>query len=122
MRSIRAKTTILNVAAVVVSMIAATAIGAITIANFGHERAEKELALMCEDGKHRLNNYFKSVEQSVEIVSDLVDSSLDNIPDATFNDDFADHIAYVDNIFSSAAKKTNGVLTYYYRVDHRLNQ
>ena len=117
MRSIRTKITLLNVIGIVVSIAAATLVGTISIARFGHESAEKELALLCETGKSNINYYLKSVEQSVNTVSRLIDDNLDEFPDADFNTAFSQHIEESRVSFSEAARNTNGVLTYYYRID-----
>ena len=117
MRSIRTKITILNVVAVSVALLVATTISAITVAVQGHERSEESLRLLCQTGKNNLNYYFESVEQSVKTVSSLVDNHLDSMSDEDFNTKFHGHIENARSVFSKAAENTNGVLTYYYRID-----
>ena len=115
MRSIQTKTILLNVAAISVAMTVATVISTVTIARFGHKSSERLLALSAEGGKNSLNYYFKSVEQSIETVSTLFENDL-----AKTSDNESDFIAHMDRsltYFSEAVNHTNGVLTYYYRID-----
>ena len=117
MFSIRSKITLLNVIGVAVSIGVATVIGAVSIADYGHENAEKNMSLLCQNGQDSLNNYFKSVEQSVKIISDLISTDLNNIPDDAFESSMPQHMHNADILFASTAKNTNGVFTYYYRID-----
>ena len=117
MHSIRTKTILLNLIAITVAIFVATLISAISISKLGHDSSEHTLALLCEEGKQNLGSYFESVEQSVNTVSGLLDDNLDTIDDASFNTDFSKHIDDADTIFRKAAENTNGVLTYYYRID-----
>ena len=117
MRSIRAKTVLLNLISISIAITVTTFIGAFSVAKQGHDSSEKQLALLCETGKNNLNNYFKSVEQSANTVSSLVDNNLDGIEESSFYDHFANHVKQSKLIFNEAAENTAGVLTYYYRID-----
>lgn len=117
MRSIKTRIILLNVIAMVVGIFVATLISAISISNLNHESSEKQLALLCESGKNNLNNYFKSVEQSVNTVSKLIDDDLNNIKEEEYATKLSGHIQRATNVFNVAATNTNGVLTYYYRID-----
>ena len=116
-RTLRLRIAIINAIAVTASILITSIIGSISIANQGHENSEKTLSLLCQNGKNNLNNYFKSVEQSVNIVSGLIDDNLDQISDSEFNTKFANHVAQSKEAFLEAAIHTNGVLTFYYRMD-----
>ena len=72
MHSIRTKSIILNVVAMVTSIAITTAISVIYIAKLGHESSEQSLSLLCETGRNNINYYLKSVEQSVNTVSNLI--------------------------------------------------
>ena len=113
MRSIRTRTILLNVIAIFISIFVATLISAISIANLGHSSSEKELALLCESGKNKLNYNFESVRQTVDTVTSLIDEDLDSVSD----DRFDAHVARAENVFEEAAANTNGVYTFYYRID-----
>ena len=117
MKSIRTRSTLLTVIAIAVGITITTIISAISVANLGHSSSEQTLTLLCETGKSNLNNYFKSVEQSVNTISRLVDDHLDTIPDSEFNTKMSNHMDQARNIFKEAAANTNGVYTYYYRLD-----
>ena len=117
MKSIQSKTILLNVIGITAAITIATVIGSVTIANFGHENVEKNLSLLCESGKNNLNNYFKSVEQSTNFVSDIISDDLSSIPDADLNTEFASHVEDMKYTFKVAAEKTAGVYTFYYRID-----
>ena len=117
MHSIRTKTTLLNVAAIVFAILVATFISAITIANLGHSDSEKNLNLLCETGKNNLNYYFKSVSQSIDTISSIIEDDLERIDDA----DFPNHVRRVANWFGEAAIHTKGALTYYYRIDPNIS-
>ena len=113
MHSIRTKTTLLNVLAIVIAILVASFISAFTIANLGHSDSEKNLNLLCETGKNNLNYYFKSVSQSIDTVSSIIEDDLSKTDD----DHFGDHMRRSFTWFSEAAKHTYGALTYYYRID-----
>lgn len=117
LRSLRSKVTLLTIIPLTVALLITSAIGTALLRNFGHEHAEQTLSLLCQTGKNNLNYYFKSVEQSVDIVSKLMDDQLDTIPDDSFNTYFSLHVKEAERIFMEAAIETNGVFTFYYRFD-----
>ena len=121
MRSIKTRIILLNVIAMVVGIFVATLISAISISNLNHESSEQQLALLCETGKSNLNYYFESVEQSVNTVSKLIDDDLNNIKEDEYATKLHDHMARALNVFNEAANNTNGVLTYYYRIDPEIS-
>ena len=117
MRSIQAKTILLNVTAIVVSFLVATGIGAVSIAITGHESAEQKMALECENGKNRLSHYIDSVAQSMNSLGTELQHDINEIPDSEFNTQIFTHITEAASSFAVASKYTNGVFTYYYRMD-----
>ena len=117
MHSIRAKSIILNLASLVTAITVIAIISSVSVANFGHESAEQSLMLQCEKGKNSLNYYFKSAEQSLNSVSGLIDADLSDISDSDFNTEFHNHVERSKIVFGKIAEHTNGVLTYYYRMD-----
>ena len=117
MHSIRTKTTLLNAIAIVIVVIVATFISAFTIANLGHNDSEKNLNLLCETGKNNLNYYFKSVSQSIDTVSSIIEDDLKNTDEANF----ADHMRRSLTWFTEATKHTYGAMTFYYRIDPHIS-
>ena len=113
MRSIRMKITLLTVCAVIASMTAATLLSIAAIRRIGNSDSKQILSLLCETGQKSLDSYFKSVEQSVEIVSSFVEADIEETELA----DLQAHVDRVRAIFEKTAYQTNGVLTYYYRID-----
>jgi len=116
--SIRTKFTLLTVCAIVISLSVATFMGAVSIKNLGHSDADKMLQLMCRTGALNLEAYFDSVEDSVKAVSKLVQKSVDGVSD----DQLHRHVERARNLFGQVAGHTNGVLTYYYRIDPALSK
>ena len=117
MRSLKRKFTLFSVISVAASIITCTAVGAISVAAFSHKEIENDLSLLCTTGKNNLNYYLKSVEQSINTVSSIVDSYLDQVDETTYTTNFGKHIEDVKFIFNEFALNTNGVFTYYYRID-----
>lgn len=113
MRSIQSKTTLLTIAGILVAIIVATIISAISVRNIGIDSAQQNLQLLCEAGEKSLDYYYESVEQSVETVSTYIKSDLLTISDAELDQ----HMARAKNVFNTSANQTNGVMTYYYRID-----
>lgn len=118
MNSIRTKVTLLAVCAMVVALGIVTYVGAVSVKNMGNRDADRTLYLMCKTGRMDLEAYFNSVEHSVKTVSSLVQESLDGVSD----DQLARHMAQVNTLFAQVAHHTNGVLTYYYRIDPALSE
>ena len=116
MKSIRAKITWLTVCAIIVTAVLSTVVGVIAIRNIGNTSSRQMLVSLCEAGEKNLDTYFDSVEQSVEMVSAYVRADLRGM--GSLDDgQLAQHIERVRDIFSQMAFKTNGILTYYYRLD-----
>lgn len=113
MHSIRIKITAMTVSVIITAMAVAAVFGITGIRNIGSRSANQILLLLCETGEKNLDHYFESVEQSVEMVSAYVESDLDGLED----DQLQAHLNRVSDIFQRLTYRTNGVLTYYYRID-----
>ena len=112
-QSLRVKITAATVCALILAMLVAMALGVAAIRNIGNKSAEQTLLLLCEAGQKNLDSYFKSVEQSVEMVSAYVESDLGGLEDAQLQA----HLNRVSEIFRKMTFRTSGILTYYYRID-----
>lgn len=117
MHSIRTKITFLNILAIFVAILVTSTIGSIYVATLNHSSVEQSISLLCESGKNNINNYLKSVEQSADTVSSTIGRQLDEISDADFNSKLSEEVADARKYFNESALNTNGVLTYYYRLD-----
>ena len=69
MHSIRTKTTLLTVLAIIVAMSTASLLSIFAIRNLGGNSSNEMLELLCDTGEKNLDSYFRSVEQSVAIVA-----------------------------------------------------
>ena len=118
MHSIKTKITAMTVCAVVLTMVIATALGVKAIRDIGNYNAEQTLLLLCEKGHKDLDYYFQNVESSVKTVAAFVQSDLDGVDD----EDLQAHIDRVSDVFQKLAYNTNGVLTYYYRIDPEVSR
>ena len=116
--SIRTKITLLTACAIVAVIIITTFQGAYAIRGIGSSSSEQLLRLLCETGQKHLNSYFTSVEQSVEMVSSFVGEDLESLEP----EELAAHIDRTRSIFAKTANKTQGILTYYYRIDPAVSQ
>ena len=117
MRSIRIKYTLLAICAIIVALSIATFIGAESIKKLGNDDAEQMLSLMCSTGAMNLESYFTSVERSAQTVASLVQNSLEDMP----LDQLGNQVEKARNLFGEVAYHTNGVLTYYFRIDPALS-
>ncbi len=118
MKSLRSKISLLTICLLSVAMIVAAVFGVAAIKDIGNRAADRILFLLCETGQKNLDSYFESVEQSVEMVSAYVESDLDGLE----ADKLRAHLERARDIFSRLVYKTNGVITYYYRIDPAVSE
>ena len=98
---------------IVATMVVASVYGISAIRDMGFASANETLKHLCETGQKNLDNYFSSVEQSVEMVAAYIESDLDGTDDVHLQA----HLDRVDEICERLMSKTDGVMTYYYRID-----
>lgn len=113
MHSIRTKITLLTVSSLIIALTIATFLSVYSIRKLGRSDADQLLHLMCQTGSMNLESYFDSVEHSVETVSTLVQNSLNDMP----IEQLGPQVERARNLFGQVAYNTNGVLTYYFRID-----
>ena len=113
MHSLRTRITLMTVCVIVIALSVVTVLSVLFIRSNARQESDQLLLLLCETGERNLDYYFDSVRKSVQKVSDFVESDLDGLDDARL----AAHIERVGTFFEDMACKTNGVLTYYYRID-----
>ena len=118
MHSIRTKLTLSVISAIVISLSIATTIGVISIKKLGRKDADQMIHLTATTGAMNLEQYFESVERSVRTVSTLVSDSFE---DMQF-EDLGSQVERARNVFKRIAYNTNGVLTYYFRIDSEKSQ
>lgn len=118
MHSIRTKFTLTVVSIIIVTLSIATAIGVFSIRNLGRDDADQMIHLTATTGAMNLEQYFESVEHSVRTVSTLVSDSFEGMPFG----DLDSQVERARNLFSRIAYNTNGVLTYYFRIDPEISE
>ena len=113
MRSIRTKLSFITIIAIVLTMVFATLVGIYSVRATSRDSAEQVTMLLCETGQRNLNYYLESIEQSVEMVSTYAEADLAQ----RGPDELQEHMDNVFTLFERVAIKTQGVLTFYYRID-----
>lgn len=113
MHSLRTKIVMMAVFMIVAVVLVVTVTSVLFIRNTEHRKSDQLLLLLCETGERNLDYYFTSVEKSVKKMVSYTEKDLDGLED----DKLAAHTKRVESYFEEIANKTNGVLTYYYRID-----
>ena len=118
MRSLKTKITAITLIVVIIATLIMTALCIVFIRNSEKNRSEQVLLLLCETGKRNLDYYFNGVQNSVLKVSDFIKADIDGL----MEENLAAHIERAKTYFSELASRTNGVLTYYYRIDPTVSE
>ena len=118
MRSLRTRITLLAVCVVIVALAVVTLSSVLFIRNNERRDSEQLLLLLCETGERNLDYYFNSVQKAVGKVAMFVENDLDGLDD----EHLARHMDRVGRYFDELVYKTNGVLTYYYRIDPEVSR
>ncbi len=113
MHSLRTKIALLAVTVSVLAVAVVSMLSVLFIQNAEHKKSEQLLYLLCQTGERNLDYYFSSVERSVQKVSAYAEKEMDGLTD----EQLKKHCEQVSRYFDVIANKTNGVLTYYYRID-----
>ncbi len=135
MHSIRTRIIAIAVAAILASALAFAAVTDVSVGDESSRSSAEEMNLMARNVQHELDEYLASIRQSVEMVAHFATDHLDPVmlvecgvagsaaaageprtKGQTVRLDMylADHIAQVQEAFSSVANHTSGVVTYYY--------
>lgn len=120
MNTIRKNTALVALCAIVATLITITFLSVIAIRNIGISNSNKMLFLLCETGEKNLNYYFETVEHSVKMVSSFVETDLKKVKDLN-SEEFATHLENSKIVFEKMANMTQGILTYYYRIDPEIS-
>ena len=113
MHSIRTKFTLTVVSVILVTLSIAMIIGVVSIKNLGRDDADQMIHLTATTAAMNLEQYFESVEHTVRTVSTLVSDSFEGMP----FEDLESQVERARTLFGRIAYNTNGVLTYYFRID-----
>lgn len=118
MRSLKTRFTLLTIGVLALALTAISVLSVVFIRNTEHHKSDQLLLLLCETVERNLDYYFNSVQKSVGRVASFVQADLDGLEDERLQA----HMDRVSRYFDEMASKTNGVLTYYYRVDPEVSQ
>ena len=113
MRSLRTRITMMTVFVLIVTVIIMSLLSVIFIRNNEQRKSDQILLLLCETGVRNLDFYFDSAQKSVGKAASFAEADIDGLDE----DELASHVDQVREYFGDIANKTNGVLTYYYRID-----
>ncbi len=113
MRSLRTKLAVTMLCVMFAVILVITLLSAIFIRNTASRKSDQLLLMLCENGQYSLNYYFDSVENSVNKITDFVENDLKGLDDTLL----AKHMESVRDYFDFVISHTDGVLTYYYRID-----
>ncbi len=117
MRSIRTKMTLVTLLMIVAIVTSMALLSVVFIVRTEQQKSNQLLLLLCETGEKNLDYYFDSVQKSVRNIATFVEADLDGLDDNRL----ARHMERVEKEFEEMASKTNGVLTYYYRIDPEIS-
>ena len=117
MRSLRTRITLMTVCAVIASLTVISVVSVYFIRRTEHSKSDQLLLLLCETGERNLDYYFNSVHKSVRNVASFAEADLDGLEE----DQLRKHIERMEDYFDLMASRTNGVLTYYYRIDPEIS-
>ena len=118
MHSVRSKIMLLAVSITVIAVFVAALLSVLFIRNTERRKSDQLLLLLCETGERNLDYYFNSVEKSAKKVSAFAEKNLEGLEE----DQLKEHMEKVRLYFEEIANKTNGVLTYYYRIDPSVSE
>ena len=113
MHSLRSRITLLTICVLIAAVGIVTTLSVLFMIKSEKREGEQTLLLMCETGERNLDYYFNSVEKSIGRVAAFAGEDLGSVGE----DGLDAHVERVREYFDEVAHKTNGVTTYYYRID-----
>lgn len=118
MRSLRSRITTVTIGLIVIAVTVVSLLSVLYIQNNERLKSEQLLFLLCETGERNLDYYFNSVQKSVEKVATYTEADLEALATEGLSAELlTTHMEHVSAYFDLMAHRTNGVLTYYYRID-----
>ncbi len=113
MRSLRTRLAVTMLCVIFTVIMIITLLSVVFIRNTASRKSDQLLLMLCKNGQYSLNYYFDSVQESVNNITGFVENDLKGLDDAQF----AEHMENAREYFDYVVSHTNGVLTYYYRID-----
>ena len=118
MHSLRTKISMLTLWISVLSVLVIAILSVVFIRSTERRKSDQLLLLLCETGNRNLDYYFSSVEKSVRKAAAYAEKDLEGLED----EQLYRHTERMRSYFGEIAGKTNGVLTFYYRIDPAVSQ
>ena len=118
MKSLRTKLTFITICVVALTIVIVSSLSVFFIRNTEAKKSDQILLLISETGKRNLDYYFDSVQKSVDNVAKYANANFTGTDDASLESNMEDLRLY----FETIAYKTNGVYTYYYRIDPEISE
>lgn len=113
MRSLKTRLAITMLFVIFTVIMVITLLSVIFIRKTASRKSDQLLLMLCENGQYSLNYYFDSVQNSVNDITSFVEDDIKGLDDKQLEKHMENAREYFDYIIS----RTNGVLTYYYRID-----
>ena len=117
MRSLRTRITLMTVLILALAVVVVTATTVVFLRDNEQRKSDQLLLLLCETGEENLDYYFNSTQKSVAKVASYAQTDLSGLTE----EELASNVDHVRAFFDETANKTNGVLTYYYRIDPEIS-
>ena len=117
MHSLRTRITLLTVCVIVIAVTIVTLVSVLFIRQNERLESNQMLLLLCETGERNLDYFFNSVQKSVAKVASFVQDDIKGLEAEALEQ----HIDRVGKYFEELVYRTNGVLTYYYRIDPEIS-
>ena len=118
LHSLRTKIILLTISAVVFAVAMVTLLSVVFTRNTENDKSDQLMLLLCETGEQNLDYYFSSVENSVGKVSSFIRRDIEGLDE----EQLRAHLDRTRVYFDEIANKTNGVFTYYYRIDPAVSE
>ena len=113
MRSIRSRYISIISIAVILSRVTIGGISTRFIQLISNTYTEELLTLKCDDIQNELDSYVRKVEDCVDTASYYARDEIEGTSDK----ELKSYLKNVDNLFYHIVKNTDGIITYYYRID-----
>lgn len=136
--SIRIKIAAITILAILTSILSVIGVSYLTVKNENSRGSAEVLYLLSVNAQKSLDEYLKSIEQSVEMTASIASEKLDstvlvengvagsragqNIKTDSLDTYLTSYCAQIEEIFSGIALHTHGVMGYYYCIAPEISQ
>ncbi|MBE7008213.1 MAG: diguanylate cyclase [Ruminococcaceae bacterium] len=146
MHSIRVRIMALTMTAILISVFALGSISILSVRRESEKTAAESMRLLCDNCASSVDSYLKGIEQSVNMVSRYAVEELSNVAlveggvvgadghsglqwntdgeprQETLDKYLSDYVDSIEPVFRSVANRTNGVVTFYYRINPEISK